>query len=56
MLGWLFPRSVFLSASLKLIANASSYSPRAYICSECIFVCHSVLSDGTLEDLLKRGQ
>jgi ATP-dependent Clp protease ATP-binding subunit ClpX len=40
----------------KLIANSPSVSARAYICDECIFVCHSVLSDQKLEDPFKRGE
>jgi hypothetical protein len=36
------------SAAGKLISNASDY-PRAYICDECISVCHSIIEDDRLE-------
>jgi ATP-dependent protease Clp ATPase subunit len=39
-----------------LIANATSISPRVYICDECIFVCHSILVDRRLKDPFERGQ
>jgi ATP-dependent protease Clp ATPase subunit len=32
----------------QLISTPSDY-PRAYICSECIAVCHSILEDDRLE-------
>jgi ATP-dependent protease Clp ATPase subunit len=29
----------------RLVSNSASYSPRAYICDECIFVGSSILAD-----------
>jgi hypothetical protein len=40
----------------KLIANPSSISARVYICDECIFFCHSILSHLKLEKPFERGQ
>ena len=34
----------------KLISNPGDYS-RAYICAECIAVCHSILADERSEEL-----
>jgi ATP-dependent protease Clp ATPase subunit len=47
------------SAVVKLISSPSDY-PRAYICDECIAVCHSILEDDkpdpTSEDLTRETQ
>lgn len=33
----------------KLISSPSDYSPRVYICDECVWSCHSILVKDSMD-------